>query len=82
MDDDYQNNLLRTLIGYFHISVTQQIALTRHGKAFEHLTQAEKDALQNEVIQAVMAIARDLTAETLQNFLKPPPTPAPPGPVN
>lgn len=82
MDDDYQVNLLRTLIGYFHISVSQQIALTRHGKAFESLTPAEKEKLQGDLIQAVMSIGRDVTEETLRNFLKPLPPAPPPGPVN
>jgi hypothetical protein len=46
MDDEakYDTNLLRVIIGFLHISLSQQLALARHGKPFELLTQEEKAA--------------------------------------
>jgi len=83
MDEEgsYEAKLLRTIIGFLHISLSQQLALTRHGKPFEHLTQEEKDALQAEMINSVATVARQVNEETLRAFLKPPP-PTPPGQVH
>jgi len=83
MDNDakYDTNLLRVIIGFLHVSLSQQLALMRHGKAFELLTKAEKNVLQSEMINSVMTVARQVGEEELQGFLKPPP-PTPSGPVN
>lgn len=68
----YESKLLRIIIGFLHISLSQQLALTRHGKAFELLSQAEKDTLQNDMIGAVRAVARQVGEEAIEAFLKPP----------
>ena len=80
IEGTYDTKLLRLIIGFLHISLSQQLALTRHGKPFERLTQEEKDALQTEMINSVMMIARQVSEEALQGFLKPP-IPTPSGPV-
>ncbi len=77
----YESSLLRVVIGFLHISLSEQLALTRHGKAFHLLTQEEKDGLQGEMIGSVMTIARQVGEEAIEAFLKPPP-PLKPGPVN
>jgi hypothetical protein len=77
----YESKLLRIIIGFLHISLSQQIALTRHGKAFELLTQAEKDTLQGDMIGSVMTIARQVGEEAIEAFLQPPVPPKTSGPV-
>jgi hypothetical protein len=80
--DSHEINLLRLLIGYFHMSLTEQVALIRHGKGFHTLTQPEKDKLQAETIQSVLAIARSADASALAGLLRMP-SPQPPfGKVN
>jgi hypothetical protein len=39
-------------------------------------------ALQTEMINSVMTVARQVGEEELKAFLKPPPPPTPQGPVN
>lgn len=77
----FESKLLRILIGFLHVSLTQQLSLVRHGKAFELLDQAEKTALQNEMINNVMEVARQVSEEALQAFLKPRPPAPPSGPI-
>jgi hypothetical protein len=60
------------LIGYFHVSLLQQIALTQYGKGFHLLTQEEKSKLENEVLMAVFHIAHHLTDEALSAVMKVP----------
>jgi hypothetical protein len=79
IEGTYEARLLRIIIGFLHVSLSQQLALTRHGKPFESLAQEEKDSLQTDLINSVVAVARQVSEETLQGFLKPP---APPGPVH
>jgi hypothetical protein len=78
----YEAKLLRIVIGFLHVSLSQQLALTRHGKPFENLTPEDKDSLQTEMINSVMTVARQLSEEALQGFLKPPAPPGPPGQVH
>ncbi len=78
----YESDLLRLLIGYFHISLLQQLALARHGKPYEVLTQAEKDTLSNEMVAAVVTMARQATPELLKKFWKEPNEPPKMGPIN
>jgi hypothetical protein len=78
----YESDLLRVLIGYFHVSLIQQFSLTRHSKPFENLTQEEKDKVSNDVIGAVITMARQATPELLKKFWKEPGTPPKMGPVN
>jgi hypothetical protein len=66
--NSYESDLLRVLIGYFHVSLIQQFSLTRHAKPFESLTQAEKDALSNDVVGAVITMARQATPELMRKF--------------
>jgi hypothetical protein len=56
----YESKLLRIVIGFLHVSLSQQLALTRHGKAFESLAPEEKKTLQNDLIVSVFALARQV----------------------
>ena len=56
----YESKLLRIVIGFLHFSLSQQLALTRHGKAFESLAPEEKKTLQNDLIVSVFALARQV----------------------
>ncbi|MCU1331134.1 MAG: hypothetical protein JWM08_126 [Candidatus Angelobacter sp.] len=78
----YESDLLRVLIGYFHVSLLQQLALARHGKPFETLIQAEKDALENDMIGAVVGVARLVTPEQVKKFWQQPGIPPKMGPIN
>jgi len=51
---------LRIVIGFLQVSRAQQLALTRHGKAFESLAPEEKKTLQNDLIVSVFALARQV----------------------
>jgi hypothetical protein len=68
----YESKLLRLLIGFFHVSLLQQLSLTRHNKPFHLLTQEEKTSLENEMLAAVMNIANQVSEEALVGMLKPP----------
>jgi hypothetical protein len=68
----YESKLLRLLIGFFHVSTLQQLALVRHGKGFHLLTQDEKNALETEMLEAVMNVANLISPEALAGALKPP----------
>lgn len=72
LDGTYETQLLRILIGFLHISVSQQLALVRHGKAFEKLTPEEKEALQKDMVLSVMTIAGQLSETALKGGLEPP----------
>jgi hypothetical protein len=74
-NETYSENLLRVLIGFFHYSVSQQIAIAHYGKPFHNLTDEEKTKMQNQMILDVMAIARQVDVETVKKFLAPPPPP-------
>jgi hypothetical protein len=78
----YESDLLRVLIGYFHVSLIQQFSLARHGKPFENLTQEEKDSVSNDVIGAVITMARQATPELLKRFWQQPDVPPKMGPIN
>ena len=72
LEGTYETKLLRIVIGFLHISLLQQLALTRHGKAFHTLTQEEKNSLEAEMVGAVMMVAHNLSEEALRVELKPP----------
>jgi len=36
LDGSYESKLLRVLIGYSHVSLLQQVALTQYGKVFTY----------------------------------------------
>ena len=72
LDGTYEAKLLRVLIGYFHVSVLQQVALIRFGKGFHLLTSEEKTTLENEVLGAVFQVAHQVTEEALSGAIKPP----------
>jgi hypothetical protein len=72
LDGSYEAKLLRVLIGYFHVSVLQQTALSLHGKPFHSLGQEEKNSLETDVLAAVMKVAHQLTDEALSGKLKAP----------
>jgi hypothetical protein len=81
-ETSYESDLLRVLIGYFHVSLIQQFSLTRHGKPFESLAPAEKDALSNDVVGAVITMGRQATPELLKKFWRQPDVPPKMGPIN
>jgi len=66
----YETKLLRIIIGFLHVSLSQQLALTRHGKAFESLAPEEKTTLQNDLIVSVFALARQVDEATIDGYLK------------
>jgi hypothetical protein len=72
LDGSYESKLLRVLIGYSHVSLLQQVALTQYGKGFHLLNQEEKNNLENEVLGTVFHIAHHLTDEALSGGLNPP----------
>jgi hypothetical protein len=78
----YESDLLRVLIGYFHVSLLQQLALARHGKAFEGLIQAEKDTLSNDAVAAVLSVARLMTPEQMKKIWQQSDAPPKMGPIN
>lgn len=78
----YESDLLRVLIGYFHVSLIQQFSLARHGKPFENLTQEEKDKVSNDVVGAVITMGRQATPELLKQFWRHPDVPPKMGPIN
>jgi hypothetical protein len=72
LDGSYEAKLLRVLIGFFHVSLLQQLALTRHNKPFHLLTQEEKDTLEKDMLAAVMNVAHQVSEQALLGDLKPP----------
>jgi hypothetical protein len=72
LDGTYETKLLRILIGFFHVSTLQSLAITRHGKPFHSLTQEEKITLENEMVAAVGQIAQGLSEENLRADFQPP----------
>lgn len=72
LDGSYETKLMRLLIGYFHVSLTQQIALMRHGKKFEDLAPAEKTEIQDHITQSVLAVADQLSESALATNPLPP----------
>lgn len=73
LDGTYETKLLRILIGFFHVTLLQQLALTRHGKPFHSLTPEEKIALEKEMVAGVAQVAHGLSEETLKGTFQPPP---------
>lgn len=74
LEGSYETKLLRILIGFFHVSTLQTLAITRHGKHFHLLTPEEKLALESEMVAAVVQVAGNLDEKTLTAEWKPPPT--------
>lgn len=81
-ETSYESDLLRVLIGYFHVSLLYQLSLARHGKPFDLLAQAEKDALSNDMVGAVITMARQATPELMKRFWQQTDVPPKMGPVN
>ena len=73
LDGTYETKLLRILIGYSHVAVLQQIALTRHGKPLHSLIPEDRNALEQELIGAVGLVANALSDEALKGSYIPPP---------
>lgn len=73
LDGSYETTLLRVFIGYFHVSLLLQVALTQYGKGFHLLNQEEKNKLENEVPGTVFHIAHHLTDEAVSEGLNPSP---------
>jgi len=71
LDGTYETKLIRILIGYFHVSLMQQLAQTEHGKSLRSLTQEEKDALANDVVAAIAEIASSLSESALKETVFP-----------
>jgi hypothetical protein len=69
----YGHNLLRMLIGYFHTSLSEQVALVRHGEGFHALTKEEREQVQADVLQRVLEVARSADENMLKNLLRTPP---------
>jgi hypothetical protein len=79
----YESSLLRVIIGYLHVSLSEQLAETLYGKPHHTLSETEKEFVQSKVIHSVMALARQVGEEAIEAFLKPPtPAPEPSGPIN
>jgi hypothetical protein len=72
LDGSYEAKLLRLLVGFFHVSLLQQLAVSRHGKPFDLLTQEEKDALEKDMLAAVMNVAQQVSEQALLGAIKPP----------
>ncbi len=77
MDESHEAQLLRLLIGYFHVSLLQQLSVIRHSKSFELLDQPDKDALSNDMVAAVASVSKSVTPETVQALLSSVPGPPP-----
>ena len=76
-EESNEAKLLRVLIGYFHISLMNQLAVTEHSKPLRNLDQSDKDSIENGMIAAVAQIAKQVTPETVRQILSstnPPPT--------
>ena len=71
LDGTYETKLIRILIGYFHVSLMQQLAQTEYGKSLRSLTQEEKDALANDVVAAVAEISSSLSESALKETVFP-----------
>ena len=82
LEGTYETKLLRMIIGFLHVSLSQQLALTRYGKPFQSLTPEEKNSLQEEMVTGVLAVADNVSEEALQNFLNPFVPPGPLGPIH
>lgn len=57
LDGSFESKLLRVLIGYMHVSVLQQLALTQYGKAFHLLNQEEKSVMESITLDPPPVIA-------------------------
>jgi hypothetical protein len=68
-DESNEAKLLRLLIGYFHVSLANQLALLRHSSSFETLDPSQKDSIANDMLAAVAAIAKQATPETVASIL-------------
>lgn len=77
-EESNEAKLLRVLIGYFHISLMNQLALSEHSKPLRSLDQSDKDSIENQMIAAVANIAKQVTPETLKAILAPTPHGPPP----
>ena len=65
IEESNEAKLLRLLIGYFHVSLANQFASMRHSSSFETLDQSQKESIANDMIDAVSAIAKQATPETV-----------------
>jgi hypothetical protein len=68
-EESNEAKLLRLLIGYFHLSLLNQLALLRHSKSFETLDQSQKDSLVADMMAGVAGIAKQATPKTVEEIL-------------
>jgi hypothetical protein len=47
LDGSFESKLLRVLIGYFHVSLLQQLALSQYGKSF-HFVEPRREKQTGE----------------------------------
>ena len=72
-EESNEAKLLRLLIGYFHVSLLNQLALQRHSSSFEKLDSSQKDSLATDALAAVASIAKQATPKTVEAILSPNP---------
>ena len=61
-----KRKLIRILVGYFHVSLMQQLAQTEYGKSLLSLTPEEKNDLATKVVVAVAETAASLSESALK----------------
>ncbi len=77
-EESHEAKLLRLLIGYFHISLMNQLALSEHSKPLRNLSPSDKDSIEKDMLAAVANIAKQANPETVRQILSslsPPSTP-------
>lgn len=68
--ESFEAKLLRMLVGYTHVALTEQLALTRLGKPFHTATKEEKNKVQADLMQDVLTVARSASATMLTQMLQ------------
>ena len=71
LDGTYETKLLRLLVGYFHVSLMQQLAHAEYGKSLRSLSLEEKTGLEKDVIAAVVEMAASLSESALKDIVFP-----------
>ena len=77
IDESHEAKLLRLLIGYFHVSLLNQLSLARYAKMFDQLEEQDKQGLQNVLLAGVASVAQSVTPGFVEKILSslPPPSP-------
>ena len=70
-EESNEAKLLRLLIGYFHVSLLNQLALQRYSSSFEKLDPSQKESLANDALGSVASIAKQATPKTVAEILSP-----------